>query len=490
MLPRHYPVLAAAVCILLLEGAGLCAKPAAGCATDCVAEAEPTLAAPALVQPALLSGPNFHVVPEVQLRGYMAHFLIDTPFGPLTADSVDLLAVRVAEIPALEALDRASRTGAFGHAIAERGRKTGVAVAHVAQHPIDTITGLPEGVVRYLHKQIDMWTGRAQSVADRSSREFENEGDPYHAPAGPMTAARDAPRDAADTGDSPKIAPAFSAYRPSMAIKNRAWYARSVSETQREAKRYLKYNEQRREMAKVLSVDPYSTNPILDDKLDTLAWAAVWGNFSAGSALGEITGGAADVISWSGKLNQYILQLDPEQLRERNRKRLINFCSDKFAVRQFLRRSGFTDTLRTALADSLERLKPQSGCNDLIELGATSRGEVEARYLVDALKLIESQPDTAGGEMLVAGAALAWRTPAGKLLLPLPVDYLTWNHAIDDFFDQPLFASRDKIALVGGEASMLAQRKLTERGWSVALHTPFDGAPAYALTREFKSARE
>jgi hypothetical protein len=457
--PAH--VLSAALLSACTYASAAIVSPAA---PDRTFESEPMLAAAALVQPALLSGPNFRVVPETSVRGYMAHILIDTPYGPLRADSVELLAVRESEIPALEALDRASKTGAFAHAIAERGRKTGVAIAHVVKHPIDTITGLPEGVVRYLRKQIDTWTGRAQSVADRSSREFENEGDPYHAPAGPMTAARDSPRDAAEPGDQ----------------KNRAWYARAGSETEREAKRYLKYSEQRREMAKVLGVDPYSTNPILDDKLDTLAWAAVWGNFSAGSALGEITGYTADVISWSGKLNQYILQLDPEQLRERNRKRLINFCSDEFAVRQFLRRGGFTDTLRTALADSLEKLKPQSGCNELIELGAASRGEVEARYLVDALKLIERQPDAAGGELLVAGAALAWRTPAGKLLLPLPVDYLTWNHAIDDFFDQPVFAAREKIALIGGEASMLAQRKLTERGWSLALRTPFDGAPVYA----------
>jgi hypothetical protein len=431
------------------------------------------VSAAALVQPSLLNGPNFRVVPETPVRGYMAHFLIDTPYGPLRADSVELLGVRTSEIPALEALDRASRSSAFAHAITERARKTGVAIAHVVEHPVDTITGLPEGVVRYLRKQFDTWTGRAQSVADRSSREFENEGDPYRAPPGPMTAARNAPRDAAETGDK----------------KNRAWYARSVSETEREGKRYLKYSEQRREMAKVLGVDPYSTNPILDNKLDTLAWAAVWGNFSAGTALGKITGNTAYVIAWSGKLNQYILQLDPEQLRERNRKRLINFCSDEFAVRQFLRRGGFTDTLRTSLADSLEKLKPHNGCNELVELGATTRGEVEARYLVDALKLIERQSDAAGGELLVAGAALAWRTPAGKLLLPLPVDYLTWSHDIDDFFDQPAFSSRDKIALIGGEASMLAQRKLTERGWSLALRSPFDGAPAYAQADQAATRR-
>jgi len=433
-------------------------------------EPEPYLQAPALVQPALLSGPDFHVVPEVQVRGYMAHFLIDTKFGPLRADSVQMLAVRESEMPALEALDRASRSLAFAHAIAARARKTGAAIAHVVEHPVDTVTGLPEGVVRYFRKQIDTWSGRAQSVSDRASREFENNGDPFRAPPGPMTAARDEPRDPAIVEDK----------------KNRAWYARAGSETGREAKRYLKYGEQRREMAKVLGVDPSSSNPILDDKLDTLAWAAVWGNFSAGKALGEVTGTAADVVSWSGKLNTYVLEKTPEELREINRKRLLAFCSDEFSVRQFLRRGGFTDTLRTSLVETLEKLKPQSGCDALVELGATTRGEVEARYLVDGLKLIARQADAIGGKLFVAGAAIAWQTPGGRLLLPLPVDYLTWNGDIEEFFAQPAFAAPEKNALIGGEASMLAQRKLTERGWNIVLREPFEGAPAYAREGEFR----
>jgi hypothetical protein len=283
-----------------------------------------------------------------------------------------------------------------------------------------------------------------------------------------MTAGRDTPT---DEESAPK--------------KSRAWYARAGSETEREAKRYLKYSQAKREMAKVLGIDPNSTNPILNDKLDELAWAAVGGNFSAGAALGKVVGTAADVISWTGKLNQYVLTKTPEQLREINRVRLLKFCSDDFAVRQFLRRGGFTDSLRTALSESLEKLKPQDGCNELVELGASTRGEVEARYLVDALKLIERQSDATGGTLLVAAAALAWRAPSGKLLLPLPVDYLTWSHDINNFFDQPVFSVTNKTALLGGEASMLAQRRLTERGWSLILRAPFDGAPAYAQSGEF-----
>ena len=443
----------------------------AACSGGELYESEPYLQAPALVQTSLLNGPNYRVVPEVQVRGYMARFLIDTRFGPINADSVELLEIRVGEIPALEALDRASKSGAFAHALAERGRKTGEAIVHVVEHPVDSITGIPEGVARYFSAKWDLWTGRAQAVADRSSKEFENKGDPYRAPAGPMTAGREAPPDE----DAPPK-------------KNRAWYARAGSETERETKRYLKYNQAKHEMAKALGVDPNSTNPYLNEKLDELSWAAVAGNFSAGAALGEVVGTAADVISWSGKLNQYVQTKTPEQLREINRTRLLKFCSDDFAVRQFLRRGGFTDSLRTALSTSMEKLKPADGCNELIELAATTRGEVEARYLVDALKLIERQSDASGGTLLINGAALAWRTPSGKLLLPLPVDYLTWSHDIDAFFDQRVFSVAGKTALIGGEVSMLAQRRLTERGWNLVSRAPFDGAPAYAQSGQFISA--
>jgi hypothetical protein len=465
---RHTLLLCAAFAACA-DCASVAAKQAAGCVSDCSNETEPTLPAPALVQPALLSGPNFRVIPEVRVRGYMARFLIDTPYGPLTADSADLLAVRVSEIPALEALDRASKTDAFAHALAERGRKTGTAVANVVAHPIDSVTGLPSGVVRYLRKQVDTWTGRAQSLADQTSRHAENRGDPFRAPIGPMTAGRDRENDDEAEHD-PK--------------KSRAWYARAGSEAGRETKRYLKYSQQRREMAKYLGVDPNSTNPILNEMLDSLAWAAVGGNFSAGEALGAVTGTAATVISDSGKINQFVLEQEPEQLRETIHKRLLKYCSDDDSIRSFLRRGAFSDTLRVALTESIENLGATESCNDVIELAATTRAEVEARYLTDALQQIRRHvPAAVGGKLLVVGAALAWRSPDGAIVLPLPVDYLTWSHDIGDFFDQSEFAVRNKTVLIAGEASMTAQRRLTERGWNLVLRAPHESASEYALDR-------
>ena len=444
-------------CVLLFATGIARAKPVAGCADGCLDEPEPTLPAPALVQPALLSGPNFRVIPEVEVRGYMARFLIDTTFGPISADSVEMLAVRVGEMPAIEALDRASHSEAFAQAIAERGKKTGNAIVNVVSHPVDAITGLPLGVVRYLRAQLDTWTSRAQAVADRSSRQFENRGDPFRAPPGPMTAGR-----IGDNHDAPRNAPKTS----------RSWYARVGNEAGREAKRQLKYSQQRRAMAKLLGVDPNSTNPILNDKLDSLAWAAVGGNFSAGQALGQVAGTAADVISYSGKVNQYVLEKEPEQLREDVRKRLAKFCSDDDSVRSFLHRGGFSDTQRVALVEALEKLHPESGCNELVELATTTHGEVEARYLTNSLEQIQARTGGAPGALIVAGAGLAWRAADGHLLLPLPVDYLTWSHDLGEFFDQRTLAGRDRTVLIGGDASMPAQREMTTRGWNLVLRAP------------------
>jgi len=96
--------------LLFAQSPGAGGTPAI-CSGDCSVETEPFLHAAQLVQPALLNGPNYKVIPEVEVRGYMARFLIDTPYGPMSADSAQLLAIRVAEIPAIEALERASHTG-------------------------------------------------------------------------------------------------------------------------------------------------------------------------------------------------------------------------------------------------------------------------------------------------------------------------------------------------------------------------------------------
>jgi len=82
------------------------------------------------------------------------------------------------------------------------------------------------------------------------------------------------------------------------------------------------------------------------------------------------------------------------------------------------------------------------------------------------------------------GAGLAYVTTDGELLLPLPVDRLSWTHEVRDFLDRPEFRRAKKTVLIGGNASFGARRALTFRGWNIIVRAPWPGAPPYAKSGE------
>ena len=152
-------------------------------------EEEPVVDAASLVRPALLSGPDFTVDPHVELRGYMAHFTLDTKAGPLNADSIELLAERVSELPALDALDEATRSKAFADAAGTKLAATGKSLANIAMHPVDTVLGIPAGVARYFGNRLKKIGTQAQTISDRAAKTFGQNGNPYPSDEGPMTDA-------------------------------------------------------------------------------------------------------------------------------------------------------------------------------------------------------------------------------------------------------------------------------------------------------------
>ncbi len=428
-------------------------------------EQEPVLEAAALVQPSLLSGPGFSVDPHVELRGYMARFSLDTRIGKVTAESVEILVEREAELPALEALDRATHSDAFLRAVGNKFVSTGKMLGNIVMHPVDTVLGIPSGVARYFGDRLRKIGSQAQSLSDRTGRRFGNHGNPYPGDEGPMTETR-AIDAAEDTGEKPK----------------KHWYTSIGKEAGREAKRQLGYNQAKREIAQRLGIDPYTANPYVRERLSSLAWAGTGGGFAAGSALGMVGPGAASVLSQGSRINGVVWKLSPEDLRARNDEHLRAHCSDELLVRRFLRRGALSPTLQTAFADLLDRLRPAEGCNALLELGMTANTELEGRFLVNALRLIALHlgERAKGGTFRPVGAGLTYLTAGGELVLPLPVDHLSWTEEVRRFLDRDEFRTGDKTVLIGGNASLAARRGLVQRGWSLVLRAPWEGAPPYA----------
>lgn len=423
-------------------------------ATTPTYEAEPVLGATTLVRPALMSGPGFEVDPHVEIRGYMAHFTLDTPVGPLQAESVEILTDRIAELPALEALDKVSQSDAFLGAASDSAQQTARGIGQVLRHPIATLKGIPAGVARYFGKRIGKFGRQAQSLSDRTAREFGSSGNPYPRADGPMTEAR-----AIDRREAAARDPA----------SGKARYERAGAEAGRELKRQVKYGQVRRELAERLGIDPYTSNPYLAERLDQLAWAGSGGRFVASTAIGSIGGVGGLAVAYGGRLNEIVWKLDPEQIRERNARLLNRHCHDELLMREFLRRGVFTPTLQTALVDALEALQPRSGGDALLELAMSVHSELEARYLVNSLALVVDRlgPRAHGGTLVIVGAGLAYDSNDGERLLPLPVDYLAWTDEVAGFIDRGDFRDPRKTVAITGTATPRSLRELTERGWSI-----------------------
>ncbi len=142
--------------------------------------------------------------------------------------------------------------------------------------------------------------------------------------------------------------------------------------------------------------------------------------------------------------------------------------------------------MQTGLVDALDALKPAEGGDALLELGMTAHSELESRFIVNGLRITAKYlgARAAGGALRPTGAGLAYETTDHEMVLALPLDWLSWTGEVRDFFDRPEFRVTNKTVLIGGGASLLARRALTDRGWNIVLRAPWPGAPAYAAFDE------
>ena len=91
----------------------------------------------------LLSGNGFHVENEVPTDGLLAHFTLRTDLGIFHPNSIEMLRIRVAEVPAMMELEKTSKTKVFAQSLATNAIRPVTAAGQMVMHPVDTVKGLP-----------------------------------------------------------------------------------------------------------------------------------------------------------------------------------------------------------------------------------------------------------------------------------------------------------------------------------------------------------
>jgi hypothetical protein len=353
-------------------------------------EPEPALStATMLGGRAALSGPDYRLPRTTPVRQFMGRFQLETEMGNVDAVGTQELLQRIGELPAARRLLALERSEVFASALAQSAREAGQTLVRVVAHPVDTLSALPAGVGRALLRAGRRVRDVATAIGDASQRD----------------SAPDPSQDEPAAGE-----PVID-------------FAREMAGV----------NAARRAIAKDLGIDPYTRNPLLAERLGALAWASVAGGVSVDLALAGVPSGARHAIDGAGKLDRLAWDLPPADIRRQLEQRLRGRGHSGFSAREFLRNPAFSPSDQLRLVDTLALIDLRDDEGAVLSLATTRPGPRHARFLQNQLDMLAAEhARTPLRRLRVEEGMLFAIAGDDTLLVPLPVDHLSWTAELKD----------------------------------------------------------
>jgi hypothetical protein len=382
-------------------------------------ERPPTLPAQFLAPASLLSGDGFRVNNEVPTEGYLGHFIIYSDVGTFKANSLEMLRIRVAELPAIVELTKTSKTKVFAQALATNAAAPVAAAGQIVMHPVETVQGLPSGVGRFF--------GRVGLGAER------------------LKEAATQP-EGASSGEKAGN------------------FATRTGQTTRDI---LGYEQERRGLAKKLHVDPYTTNPVLSKQLDDFATVAFRAHVGVTTTMSIFIPGSM-AITATRVVSTWVWDTPRADLIVQDEKGLRQLKVPEKDIHTFMRNPVFPLSVQTAFITNLQRLSGAPGSVDAVVLASTAESEQQARFLTNAVGMLARYHETQTPIVrIIVRKTIVGKDRNGAILLEAPVDYIPWTEQASYFAHRPdLLASRRTIWLTG-QFSPLARKNFQALGWTI-----------------------
>lgn len=360
------------------------------------------------------SGTGYRIDPKVPVAGFHGQFTLRTDLGEVPADGVGILRQRVAEVGPAMQLQQMSQSEVFVDALSRSAAQTASALGKAVTNPVDTAKALPAGVGRFFKS-----VGR--SVDDVTS-------------GGSQASTTDAAKDA------------------------------------------LGINKAKRQLAQKVGIDPYTTNPIVAQRLDELATAAFAGGVSIDVALAVTTAGVGTAISVTKTVSDLAWTLPPDAVRSRNDEELAKIGVEQAARNRLLGNRWYSPSMGLLLVDELKALGVRKGAGTFVDLAAGAGNETEARFFIAQLAMAREYAKA--GDAIAAieapGKLAAFRTAKGGLFVPAPLDYLSWTEGVKAFAERKDLGPGPRVVWLTGRPSAAAARGLALNGWrmraDVAVH--------------------
>ena len=381
-------------------------------------EPEPVLKAAELASADVLKGPHHTVADRVPVTGFVARFAMRSDYGAFDANGVSMLQVRAKEIYALSQLEEMSKTKEFAAAAGRAVARPVVSTANMIVHPVDTVTGIPDGVGRFF----DRVKLGGQKISEAATAPDKTGGEK-----------------AAD-------------------VTQRVG---GVTAT------VFGYEQERRNLAKGLGVDPYTTNEVLAKKLDDMAWAAFSGRFGVQAATSVLVPysmamGAVTIT------NTMVYDTPQADLINNARAAFAATGASEAQVDALMKNQQYSLSTLTTLAIALQQLQGVTGLPSVVEFAAIAQTQNETRLVATAVTMLARHHTTteAIADVAAPGPIVA-RTVRGTLLVPAPVDYVAWIERTDRFSQREDLKAAERVVLLTGKMSPRARQEIRARGWKV-----------------------
>lgn len=231
----------------------------------------------------------------------------------------------------------------------------------------------------------------------------------------------------------------------------------------------------KRDYARQFGVDVYSTNPVLQKRLNSLADATALGGLTASAALLFVPGGAGVAVSVSKgtqTLNDVDMNRPPSDLRKMNRERLGAMGVNADIVDLFIRNSVFSPTQQTLLVNALNTMSNTAERGVFVKFAIPTDTDDLALFRQRQAQMYAAynsgvQPLQ---RFLPLGTFSAGQTSDGTVVFIVPLDYLVWTKEMANIAREASKASQGAKArrLISlGSVSETARNNLQALGWEV-----------------------
>ena len=237
------------------------------------------------------------------------------------------------------------------------------------------------------------------------------------------------------------------------------------------------FSSTKRDYAAEFHVDPYSTNPLLQKRLEEISWYGYSGKIAASAVSAVIPGGVGAFVSVaksSDWLEGIPVKTPPSELRKANREKLSGMGVSPDVIDLFLGNAVYSPVQQTKLVQELARMNGTADRGKFVKFAVLARNSNAAFFRARQAEMYANLNKVTPVERFVAvGTNAAARLANGTVVFSFPLDYLSWtenNAALAESLNLQVNALPDvrgkEIRIIGG-ISKDARKALEKLGWKV-----------------------